>query len=62
MRHQLHFSAGTQTGVVFHMLAALTERGLVGLTAVGDSPAHARELFDRTVATLDEETTPASPV
>jgi hypothetical protein len=56
MRHELHFSAATQTGVVFHMLAALSERGTMGLTAVADSPRDARALFDRTVATLDDET------
>jgi PGM1 C-terminal domain len=55
VRHELHFSAATQTGVVFHMLAALSERGFFGFTAVGDSRAQARELYDRTLATVAAE-------
>ena len=35
----LHFDQSRQTGVVFHMMSALTELGRVGLTAVGDTPA-----------------------
>jgi hypothetical protein len=56
LRRELHFSQATQTGVVFHMLAALCETGNVGMTAVADSREEARALFDRTVAALDEET------
>jgi len=55
-RHELHFNSASETGVVFHMLAALSERGFVGLTAVADSHADARSLFDRTVAAIDQET------
>ena len=40
-RHGLHFDQSRQTGVVFHMISSLTERGRVGLTAVGESPADA---------------------
>ncbi len=56
VRRGLHFDQSRQTGVVFHMMSALPEHGRVGLTAVGDSPAHAQDLYDRTVAILDEET------
>ena len=47
VRHGLHFDQSRQTGVVFHMMAALTEAGHLGLTAVGDSPEEARTLYDR---------------
>ena len=38
VRHGLHFDQSRQTGVVFHMMTALTEAGHFGMTAVGDSP------------------------
>src|SRR5262249_43341494 len=38
VRHGLHFDQSRQTGVVFHMMAALAESGHLGMTAVGDSP------------------------
>jgi pheganomycin biosynthesis PGM1-like protein len=58
VRHGLHFDQSRQTGVVFHMISALPEHGRVGLTAVGDSPAEADELYQRTIAILDQETQP----
>jgi hypothetical protein len=36
-------------------MAALTELGRVGMTAVDDSPEAARELFDRACEILDRE-------
>ncbi|MEX2458835.1 MAG: peptide ligase PGM1-related protein, partial [Actinomycetota bacterium] len=55
VRHRLHFDQSRQTGVVFHMMAALTESGHVGMTAVGDSPQEAREIYERAVEILDAE-------
>jgi hypothetical protein len=55
VRHGLHFNQTTQTGIVLHMLTALSERGRLGLTAVGESQAQADELYRRAVAVLDEE-------
>jgi hypothetical protein len=55
MRHRLHFDPTRQTGVVFHMMSSLGDRGRVGLTAVADSHADADALYRKTVATLDEE-------
>jgi pheganomycin biosynthesis PGM1-like protein len=54
-RRGLHFDQSRQTGVVFHMLANLAENGQVGLTAVGDSPQDADEVYRQAVAVLDEE-------
>ena len=55
VRHGLHFDQSRQTGVVFHMMAALTESGHVGMTAVGDTPAEAQDVYDRAVSVLDAE-------
>jgi hypothetical protein len=56
VRHSLHFDQTRQTGVVFHMMSALGERGRVGLTAVGNSHEQARDIYERAVAVLDQET------
>jgi PGM1 C-terminal domain len=44
-RHGLGFDHTRQTGVIFHMMSALSERGRVGLTAVGDDHAEADRLY-----------------
>jgi hypothetical protein len=56
VRHNLHFGQTRQTGVVFHMMSALGELGRTGMTAVGNSHADAKALYERAVAVLDEET------
>jgi len=55
VRHGLHYHPQTETGVVFHMLSALTSEGHLGLTAIGDSHEHARELFDAMVAVMEAD-------
>jgi hypothetical protein len=55
VRHGLHFDQSRQKGVVFHMMNALAELGLVGLTAVGNSHEEADALYARTVAVLNAE-------
>jgi hypothetical protein len=55
VRRGLHFDQSRQTGVVFHMMSALSERGFVGLTAVENSPEDAEALYQKAVKTLDEE-------
>jgi hypothetical protein len=59
-RHNLHFDQSRQTGVVFHMMNALAEEGLVGLTAVANTPKDADDLYHRTVAVLDAEAAQAA--
>ena len=54
-RHGLHFDQARQTGVVFHMISCLTEHGMVGLTAVGDSPAAADATYRRAEQILLDE-------
>jgi hypothetical protein len=55
VRYGLHFDQARQRGVVFHMMNALAELGLVGLTAVGNTHEEADLLYARTVAALDGE-------
>jgi PGM1 C-terminal domain len=55
VRHGLQFDHARQTGVIFHMLSALTELGRTGLTSVGDTPDEAQETYTRAEALLLEE-------
>ena len=51
----LVWQSGPQTGIVFHMISALAVAGRVGLTAVGDAPEQAEELYARAKSVMDEE-------
>lgn len=51
----IHFAADTQTGVVFHLIGALSEFGKLGVFCVGESPEQALALYRRTVEILDRE-------
>ncbi|HEY1252690.1 MAG TPA: peptide ligase PGM1-related protein [Thermoanaerobaculia bacterium] len=53
--NRLHYSHGTETGVLFHMIGALSQYGKVGLTAIGNSPEQADEIFENALAVLDRE-------
>ena len=54
-RAGLHFDQARQTGVVFHMMSALTAHGRVGMTAIGESPAAADQLYAAAEGALLEE-------
>jgi hypothetical protein len=55
-RHNLNFRHSTGTGALFYMIGALSQYGKVGMTCIGNSPAEAQALFERTTAVLDRET------
>jgi len=55
--NKLHYSHGTESGVLFHLIGALSEFGKLGLTAIANSPAQVDELYAHTLAVLDRETT-----
>ena len=54
--NRLHYDHTAETGVLFHLVGALSEFGKVGLTAIGNTPQQAEELYARTVSILDLET------
>jgi hypothetical protein len=58
VRQRLHFDQARQTGIVFHMISALSENGRVGLTAVGDTPEQADATYRRAERVLLEEAEP----
>ncbi len=56
IRNHIHYQPDSGTGVLFYMIGALSQFGKLGMTCIGNSPQEADELFQRTVALLDQET------
>ena len=56
IHHGLHFRPATESGVLFHMIGALSQHGKVGVTCIGDSAEEAEELYRRTRKVMDLET------
>jgi hypothetical protein len=54
--NRLHYDPGTETGVLFHMMGALSQYGKAGVTAFGNSHAEADALLMRALDVLDRET------
>lgn len=56
IHHGLHFSPSTETGVLFHMIGALSQYGKLGVICIGNSPQEASDLYKQTREVLDNET------
>ena len=54
---RLHFNSISGVGAAFHLMGCLSEYGKLGITAIGTSLAHAREIYQQVVEALDESTT-----
>jgi hypothetical protein len=54
-RTGMHFDHSRQSGVVFHMISAITECGRLGMTAIGSSGAEAQDVYDAAEHALREE-------
>ncbi|MFQ5966749.1 MAG: peptide ligase PGM1-related protein [Acidimicrobiia bacterium] len=52
----LHWRAPSQTGVVFHLMGAVTDYGKLGMVAVAEDLSDAERLYRDTVSTLDRAT------
>lgn len=55
-QNRLHYSHSTDSGVLFHLIGALSEFGKLGLTAIGNSREEADTLYYKTLEVLDRET------
>lgn len=49
----VHFDATRQTGVVFHLMGALSRYGKLGLVSIGETPAKSLDRHNQTVSILD---------
>ncbi|HEY8019784.1 MAG TPA: peptide ligase PGM1-related protein [Thermoanaerobaculia bacterium] len=54
--HKLHYSHATESGVLFHLIGALSQFGKLGVTAIGNSREGVERIYQRAIAVLDEET------
>jgi hypothetical protein len=52
----LHYSHRTESGVLFHLIGALSEYGKLGLTVIAGSPDEVEDLYARTLDVLARET------
>lgn len=52
----LHYSHNTESGVLFHLIGALSQYGKLGVTAIGNSREEVEHLYARTLTILDRET------
>jgi hypothetical protein len=52
--HRLHFDHTSHTGIVLHMISSVSTLGKLGLTAIGDTPEHAEEIYQKFVEVLEK--------
>jgi hypothetical protein len=60
--NKLHYNHGTECGVLFHLIGALSEHGKLGVTAIANSREEVQDLYQRTLNILDKETSYGRPV
>ncbi len=53
--NRLHYSHGTESGVLFHLIGAVSQYGKLGMTAIANSPEEVDALYIRTLEVLDRE-------
>ena len=51
----MHYSHRTESGVLFHLIGALSEWGKLGVTVIANSRDEVNELYRRTLDVLDRE-------
>ncbi len=54
--NKLHYSHNSESGVLFHLIGALSEFGKLGVTAIANSPGQVDALYAHTLEVLDRET------
>lgn len=52
---KLHFNSTTNTGVIFHMIGAVSQYGKFGVTCIGNTPTEAQDFYDKTVRIIQQE-------
>jgi hypothetical protein len=59
--NKLHYSHSKESGVLFHLIGALSEYGKLGMTAIANSREDVDDLYRRTLAVLDRESALGRP-
>jgi hypothetical protein len=60
--NKLHYSHGAESGVLFHLIGAVSEFGKLGVTAIANSREETDEIYRHTLAVLDREAAMGHPV
>jgi len=55
MCNRIQYDGAKQTGVMFHMIGALSQFGKVGLVCIGRTPEEAKDYFNKTIEVLEKE-------
>ncbi len=55
MCNGIHYDGGRQTGVMFHMIGALSQYGKLGMVCIGKTIEEAKEFYAKTLEVLDKE-------
>ena len=55
MCNGIQFDGAKQTGVMFHMIGALSQYGKLGMVCIGKTVEEAKEFYTRTMEVLDKE-------
>jgi len=58
---RLHYSLGSESGALFHLIGAVSEFGKLGVTAIADTHEEAEAIYQRALAVLDRETSLRRP-
>ena len=53
--NRLQYDGARQSGVMFHMIGGLSQYGKLGMVCIGRTVEEAKELYDKTLAILDKE-------
>lgn len=59
--NRLHYSHLTESGVLFHLIGAVSEFGKLGVTAIANSREEVDDIYRRTMAVLDRESALGKP-
>ncbi len=55
MYHGIQYDGARQTGVMFHMIGALSQYGKLGMVCIGKTILEAKEFYAKTIEVLDKE-------
>ena len=53
--NSLHYSHNSESGVLFHLIGALSEYGKLGMTAIGNTREEVETIYGKTLRILDHE-------
>lgn len=59
--NRLHYSHATESGVLFHLIGAVSQYGKLGMTAIANSRTEVEEIYARTLSVLDREASLGRP-